>query len=125
MCSKIIIAREREENVTWRQSPITQEKYSALLDLAKESDINSLELVVVDWFTLIRITGLRCSEYAQKSQSEVDEYKYPSGKCVVEAFIWNNWRFYNSKDCTIKTILIRSNRKISQGSSKSLFGPEK
>jgi hypothetical protein len=108
MCSKIILAREREENVARQRNPITREIYSALLDLAKESDINSLESVVADWFTLIRITGLRCSEYAQKSQPEVDEYKYPSGKCVMKAFIWNDWRFYNSKGRTIKIHNLKS-----------------
>jgi hypothetical protein len=114
--SKIILTREREENVARQQNPITQEIYSALLDLAKESDIDSLELVVADRFTLIRITGLRCSEYAQKSQSEVNEYKYPSGKCVVKAFIWNDWRFYNSKGCTIKIHNLKS--KLQEFSTK-------
>jgi hypothetical protein len=33
----------------------------------------------------------------QKTQSEVDEYNYPLGKCVVKAFISNDWKFYNSK----------------------------
>jgi hypothetical protein len=65
MCSKIILAREREENVARQRSPITREMYSALLDLAKKSDVNLLETVIADWFTLIKITGLSCSEYAQ------------------------------------------------------------
>jgi hypothetical protein len=82
--------------------------YSALLDLAKKSDINSLELVVVDWFTLIRITGLRCSKYAQKTQSEVDEYEYPSGIFVVKAFVWNDWRFYDCKGHIIKIHPLKS-----------------
>jgi hypothetical protein len=76
--------------------------YSALLDLAKKSDIDLLETVIADWLTLIRITGLRCSEYTQKTQSEVDEYEYPSGKCVMKAFTWNDWNFYNSKGRIIK-----------------------
>jgi hypothetical protein len=86
MCSKIILARKREENVARQQSSITREMYSALLDLAKKSDVDLLETVVADWFMLIRITGLRCSEYGQKTQSEVNEYEYPSGKNVVKAF---------------------------------------
>jgi hypothetical protein len=95
-------AREREENVAKQRSPITQEMYSALLDLAKKSDVNLLETIVADWFMLNRITGLHCSEYAQKTQSEVDEYDYPSGKCVVKAFTWNEWNLYNSKGPIIK-----------------------
>jgi hypothetical protein len=108
MCSKIILAREREENVARQRSPITREIYSALLDLAKKSDVDLLETVIADWFRLIRITGLHCSEYAQKTQSEVDEYKYPSGKCVVKAFTWNDWNFYNNKGRVIKIHTLKS-----------------
>jgi hypothetical protein len=107
-CPKIILAREREENVARQRNPITREMYSALLDLAKKSDVDLLETVVADWFTLIRITGPRFSEYAQKTQSKVDEYKYPSGKCVVKAFTWNDWNFYNSKGCIIKIHILTS-----------------
>jgi hypothetical protein len=32
MCSKIILAREKEESVAQQQSPITHKIYSALLD---------------------------------------------------------------------------------------------
>ncbi len=102
MCSKIILAREREKNVARQRSPITREMYSAPFYLAKKLDVDLLETVVADWFRLIRITGLHCSEYTQKTQSEVDEYEYPSGKCVVNAFTWNDWNFYNSKGHIIK-----------------------
>jgi hypothetical protein len=103
MCSKIILARERGENIARQQSPITQEMYPAMLDLAMKSPVNSLETVVADWFTLIRITGLRCAEYAQKTQSAIDEHEYPSGKCVVKAFIPTDRKFYNSKGGLICT----------------------
>jgi hypothetical protein len=53
MCSKIILARGKEESIARQQSPITQEIYSAVLDQAKKSPINSVETVIVDWFTLI------------------------------------------------------------------------
>jgi hypothetical protein len=36
MCSKIILAREKEESVARQQSPITREIYSALLNQAKK-----------------------------------------------------------------------------------------
>jgi hypothetical protein len=61
--------------------------FSALLDLAKRSPVDSVETVVADWFTFIRITGLRCAEYAQKTQSAIDEHEYPSGKRVIKAFV--------------------------------------
>ena len=65
MCTKIIVAREKEECIARQRSPITREIYGALLDQAKKSLVDSAESVVFDWFTLIHITGLRCAEYAQ------------------------------------------------------------
>ncbi len=53
----------------------------------KKSPVDSIEMVVADWFTLIRITGLCCAEYAQKTQTSYDKHKYPSGKHVVKAFV--------------------------------------
>jgi hypothetical protein len=97
--------RERAENIAKQQSPITREMFSAFLELAKKSPIDLLKTVVADWFTLIGITGLRCSEYAQKTQSEVEKYKYPLGKCVVKAFTLNDWKFYNSKGRVINNTL--------------------
>ncbi len=69
--------------------------FAALLDTAnKSSCVDSLEAAVADWFILIRITGLRCAEYAQKTQSAVNEHIYPSGKHVIKAFIPTDWKFY-------------------------------
>jgi hypothetical protein len=82
--------------------------FSALLELAKKLPVDLLETVVVDWFTLIRITGLRCSEYVQKTQSEVKKYEYSSGKCVVKAFTSNDWKFYDSKGCVINIHTLKS-----------------
>ncbi len=101
MCSKIILAREREENIARQRSPITREMYSTMLDLANKPPINSLETAVADWFTLIRITGLRCAEYAQKIQSAIDEHEYTSSKCAVKAFVPTDWTFHNSKGSLI------------------------
>jgi hypothetical protein len=97
MCTKIIIAREKEECIARQQSPITQEIFSALIDQANKSPIDSVETTVSDWFILTQITGLRCAEYAQKYQTSFEEHEYPSGKCVVKAFISSDWKFYNSK----------------------------
>ena len=58
MCSKIILARDKEEEIARRRNPITREIFAALLDLGAKSATNSLEVVVPDWFTFIRITGL-------------------------------------------------------------------
>ena len=77
MCYKIILAREREENIARQRSPISREMFAALFDLAKKSAVDSVKAVVSDWFTFIRITGLRCAEYAQKMQSTFDEHENP------------------------------------------------
>ena len=69
----------------------------ALLDQAKKSLVDSTETVVFNWFTLIRITSLRCAEYAQKTQTNVDEHEYALGKHVIKAFVPSDWKFYNSK----------------------------
>jgi hypothetical protein len=92
MCSRIILAKEREKNIARQWSPITREMFTALLNLSKKSPVNSVEAVVANWFTFIRITGLRCAEYAQKTQSTFNEHVYPSGKRVIKAFIPTNWR---------------------------------
>ncbi len=87
MCYKIVLAQEREEIIAQQRSPILQEMFTALLDQAKEPSANSLETVVADWFTLIQITGLRCTKYTQKTQSAFDKCIYPLGKRIVKAFI--------------------------------------
>ncbi len=103
MWSKILLAREREEDIARWRSPITREMFTALLDLANKSPVNSLEAVIADWFILIRITGLQCAEYAQKTQAAFDEHEYPSSKRVVKAFIPTDWKFYNNKGGLIHT----------------------
>jgi len=101
MCFKIIQAREREENIARQWSLITREMFTALLKFTKKSPVDSIEAVVADWFTFIRITGLSCAQYAQKTQSTFDEHEYPLGKRIVKAFIPTDWRFYNSSGALI------------------------
>jgi hypothetical protein len=73
MCSKIILVRDKEEEIARRRNPITMEIFAALLELGAKSATDSLEAVVADWFAFIRITGLRCAEYAQKMQIAVNK----------------------------------------------------
>jgi hypothetical protein len=96
MCARIILAREKEEDMAKQWSPITREMFAALCNQANNASADSLEVVVADWFKFIRITGLRCGEYAQKTQSAFDEHEYPLGKCIVKAFIPTDWTFYDS-----------------------------
>jgi hypothetical protein len=96
MCARIILVREKEEDIAKQQSPITRKMFAALCDLANKASANLLEAVVADWFKFINITGLRCAEYAQKTQSAFNKDEYPSGKRVVKAFIPTDWTFYDS-----------------------------
>jgi hypothetical protein len=75
--------------------------FASLLELAKYSPPNSSEAVVANWMIFVRIAGLHCAMYAQKNQSVVDEYLYPSGKSVVKAFLPSDWKFSNHIDATI------------------------
>ncbi len=74
MCSKIILATDKEE-IARQRNPITREIFAALLEFGAKSATDSLEAVVANWFAFIRITGLRCVEYAQKTQIAVDEHE--------------------------------------------------
>ena len=96
-CYSLILAREKEETVARQRSPITREMFTALLERAKTSQIDSDVAVVAQWFILIRITGFRCSEYAQTRQSAFDEYEYPSGRRVTKAFISLDWKFFDAR----------------------------
>jgi hypothetical protein len=125
MCFKIIHAREKEENVARQRSPITREMFSALLDVAKKSQVNSIEAVVVNWFTFIRITGLRCAGYAQKTQSTFDEHEYPLGKCVFKFFDPTDWKFYNSSGSLICIHTLNSDLQEFPKKLKVTFGIQK
>jgi hypothetical protein len=101
MCMRITFAQEKEEHITRQQSPITREMFSGLLELAKNPPPNSLEANAADWMIFVRITGLCCSKYAQKTQSVVNKYIYPSSKSVVKAFLPTDWKFCNHNNATI------------------------
>ena len=101
MCARILFAREKEEDIARQRSPISREMFASLLEMAKHSAPDSLEVNVADWMIFVRITGLRCTEYAQKNQSGVDEHLYPSGKRVVKAFLPTDWEFYDDTGAII------------------------
>ncbi len=89
-CSKIIIEQEWEEDIAKQRSPITKEMFAAMAGRARTPEKDSLESVLFDWFCFIRITGLRDAEYAQSTQTSIDNHKYPSRKTVIKAFIAND-----------------------------------
>jgi hypothetical protein len=88
------LGREKEENIARQCSPLSQE----MQKLGNESNIDSPEAVVADWFTFIRVTGLRVAEYAQQTKSKVDVHKYPSGKRTTKAFLPTYWIFYDKNN---------------------------
>ena len=78
-------------------------RYIALAKLAKESLPDLAESAVFKFFNLIRVAGFRVAEYAQTTQTIVDEFKYASGNRVIKAFIPTNWKFYDGKGRLIMT----------------------
>jgi hypothetical protein len=60
------------------------------------------EAVVTNWSTFIRVTGLRLTEYAQKTESKVDVHNYPSDKQVIKAFLPTDWIFYDENGRVIR-----------------------
>jgi hypothetical protein len=67
-----------------------------------KSATDSLEAVVTNWFTFIRVTGLWLAEYAQKNKSKVNVHNYPLGKQVIKAFLPTDWIFYDENGRVIR-----------------------
>jgi hypothetical protein len=102
ICTILISGREKEENIARQRSPITREIFAALKTLGNKSDIDSPEIVVADWFTFIRVTGLQVAKYARQTKSKIDVHKYPSGKWVTKAFLPTDWIFYDKNNRIIR-----------------------
>ncbi len=90
MTAKLIVAQEREETIARQRSPLTKEMYAAMAKLASILDQDSAESVTIDWFNIIKYIGFRVAEYAQTTQSKVDEFEQASDYKVVKAFIAND-----------------------------------
>ncbi len=50
---------------------------------AEASSHDSIDSVLFDFFNLIRVGGFSVAEYAQKTQTKVDEFEYASGNKVI------------------------------------------
>jgi hypothetical protein len=86
VCTKIIKAREQEEDIARQRSPITNEIFAYLLNNARDgASQDSFEAVMTDFLIVIRLLSLRVSEYAQTTQNKIDVNEYPSGKRVIKA----------------------------------------
>ena len=97
ICTMIIKNRESEEDIARKRNPITKEMYAAIIEARIHSVKDSIEDVFADWLSFIRITGLRCAEFAQKTQTKIDIHIYPSGRQVVKAFICRDWKFFDKQ----------------------------
>ncbi len=93
--------------------------------MAKKSPVDSIEAVIADWFTFVRITDLCCAEYAQKTQSTFDEHEYPSDKRVIKAFIPTDLKFYNSSGSLIRSHTLNGNLQKFLKKLKVIFGIQK
>jgi hypothetical protein len=96
MMPKIIHAREHEENIARQRSPLTKEMYVEMAKRAKISPQDSVDSVLFDFFNLIRVGGFRVVEYAQKTQTKINEFEYGLGNKVVKAFVPTDWGFYDA-----------------------------
>ncbi len=101
-CAVIISGCKKEENVAKQCSPLTRELIAELLQCGAKSATDSLEAVVTDWFTFIRVTRLWLAKYTQKTESKVDMQNYPSGKQVIKAFLPTDWIFYDENGRIIR-----------------------
>ncbi len=74
---------------------------------AKSSERDSVHSVLFDFFNFIRVGGFRVFEYAQKTQTNIDEFEYASGRKVVKAFIPSDWSFYNASKWLVTIYSLR------------------
>jgi hypothetical protein len=85
---------EKEEDIANQRSPLTYEIMAALKQIADEShSIDSAESTTFNIAAKGRITGPRCGEYGQKTQSDVEYHVYPSGNRVIKAWIGVDFTF--------------------------------
>ncbi len=98
VCTKIINAREQEEDIARQRSSITNEICVYLLNHVRDgASQDSFEAVMTDFLIVIRLLGLRVSEYAQTTQHEIDVHEYPSGKRVIKAFTPLDFTIHDKK----------------------------
>jgi hypothetical protein len=97
--AKLLHARECEETIARRRSPITKEMFIAIANCACDLDQNSAESVTFDWITLRRVVGFQVAEYAQTTQNKIDAYEYASGNKATKAFVSSDWKFYDDNEC--------------------------
>ena len=105
ICSKIFKSRKQEEDIARQRSPITNEIFAYLLNRNRDNALqDSFEAAVTDFMIIIRLLGLRVSEYAQTTQNKIDVHEYPSGKRVIKAFTPLDFIIYDKNNAIIDEI---------------------
>jgi hypothetical protein len=78
VCTKVINAREQEEDIVRQRSSITNKIFVYLLNHAHDGASQDLfEAVMTDFLIVIRLLGIRVSEYAQTIKNEIDVTNTP------------------------------------------------
>ncbi len=79
-----------------QHSPLDSTIFAELQQAASSSHSCDLDRnLLFDILTLDHFIGPRVSEYAQTTQDKVKYHVYPSGTCVIKAFIANDLVFYD------------------------------
>ncbi len=82
---------------------------------AAKSHVDSIDQVIFDFFSLIRICGFRVAEYAQTTQTKIDYHEYPSGKRIIKGFLPTDWIFRDKNKQ-----IVRPGKNIDPSSLKQL-----
>ena len=103
MITTIIRNLVRKEDIATQRSPLTSKIFTKLKMMADSTSEDSPENVVFNIARFGHIIGPRASEYAQKTQTNVEIHTYPSGKDVIKAFVSDDFEFYDQKGRRIRT----------------------
>ena len=101
----IITNHAREEDIAIQRYPLSLEILAKLGTMAESSSsVDAKQNLIFDITCLGRFISPRVTEYAQTSPNKVDYHTYPSGTKVIQAFIANNFVFYNTSGTTIDLV---------------------
>ena len=97
MSAKLYLNLKKEEDICRKRHPLNAKIYAKLHIRAQQSHRDSEISVTFDWYTIIKVSGYRSIEFAQKVQTKIQTHRYPSGREVTMAFIRKDWVFFDNK----------------------------
>jgi len=84
----------KEEDIAKQRSPLDSNIYAEMLRRSNTSlSLDSEQRTLFDVTTIGRYLGPPVSEYAQTTDTKVENHVYPSGRKVIKAFIVNGFQF--------------------------------